>query len=350
MLRKLPWLEDVPSVIDISTVAFADDIRVVHPVEINVLSTPAQEAERFLAFAVKEARHLSEELKVEGYSQNLGKAELLPRLQWKGSHLVLRGMTGLRDDPLLPRVVLEARHLGLYCHYKLLAHLECQRRIRGVKNSAPVAHGLWRASTCYTTKRSALLAHVVGPIMSAAEAILYSASDWGLFDKLIAQYGRRALNGQATEKIPQPDGTTRYRAWTNEKVWRHWRLHKASTEARVRRLKWLQEISERPQVHCQILAALFGDIPFESTRACNEGRIIGAIGPWARRLIDDISSMAHLVDGGEDFIEDLDSRWLRLFCNGRGGEIPQIRRGKNQGKRKLSFHPTARHRSAIPRD
>ena len=118
MLRKFPRLEDVPSVIDISTVAFADDIRVVHPVKINVLSTPAREAERFLAIAVKEAHHLSEELQVERYTQNLGKAELLPRLQGKGSRLVLREMTCLHEDPLLRRVVLEARHLGPYCHHR----------------------------------------------------------------------------------------------------------------------------------------------------------------------------------------------------------------------------------------
>ena len=40
LLRKLPWLPGAPRLIDISTVAFADDIRVVHPVTINRKSTP----------------------------------------------------------------------------------------------------------------------------------------------------------------------------------------------------------------------------------------------------------------------------------------------------------------------
>ena len=64
-------------------------------------------------------------------------------------------------------------------------------RISAIKNSAPKAHGLWRASTPNTTKRSALSLsfylspwHVIGPIMSAAEAILYTASDWEKFDKV----------------------------------------------------------------------------------------------------------------------------------------------------------------------
>ena len=74
-------------------------------------------------------------------------------------------------------------------------------------------------------------------------------------------------------------------------------------------------LSERPQVHCKVLAALFGDVPFENTGASNEEGIIGPIGPWARRLIEDLSSLAHTVDRGEEVLEDLDSKWLRLFCN-----------------------------------
>ena len=38
LLRKLPWVEDTPSAINFSRVAFADDGRDVHPVEINVSS------------------------------------------------------------------------------------------------------------------------------------------------------------------------------------------------------------------------------------------------------------------------------------------------------------------------
>ena len=59
------WMEDVPSVIDISTVAFAVGTRVAHPVEINVLSTPAREAARFLFRRQRGAPPLRE-LKAEG--------------------------------------------------------------------------------------------------------------------------------------------------------------------------------------------------------------------------------------------------------------------------------------------
>ena len=55
LLRKLPWVEDTPSASDISTVVFADDLQVVHPVDIIPSSTPSLEARRFMDLVVKEA-------------------------------------------------------------------------------------------------------------------------------------------------------------------------------------------------------------------------------------------------------------------------------------------------------
>ena len=178
-----------------------------------------------------------------------------------------------------------------------------------------MAFGLWRANTSYSTKRSALLAHVVGPLLSAAETVLYTSSEWKKFDRTICMYARRALNGRATTKTANPDGTIKYRSWTNERVRKFWRLPTAQTEAIVRRLKWAQELSVRPLVNCQALAAMLGDVPFEGTRASPAGRIIRPIGPWAQRLIDDIKSMADTIDGAEDFLREVDSRWLLLFCD-----------------------------------
>ena len=158
LLRKLPWLPGAPRLIDISTVAFA----VVHPVTINRKSTPYLEAHRIMKVATDEALQLSQDIAKEGYAQNLGKAELLPRLHGTGAHTILKEMTSWRDHPTQPTVVTEARHLGPYCHFKFLSHKECLRRICAAKKSAPVSFGLWRTNTSYTAKKSALLAHVVG--------------------------------------------------------------------------------------------------------------------------------------------------------------------------------------------
>ena len=252
--------------------------------------------------ATDEALQLSWEIAKEGCAQNLGKAELLPRLHGTGAHTILKEMTSWRDHPTRPTVVTEARHLGPLCHFKFLDHKECLRRICAVKKSAVVAFGLWRANTSYTSKKSALLAHVVGPLLSAAEIVLYTSSEWKKFDRTICMYARPRRQLTQTARPLTDPGRTKGKFW---------RLPTAQTEARVRRLKWAQELSVRPLVvHCQVLAAMFGDVPLEGTRASPAGRIIRAIGPWAQRLIDDIESMAGTINGAEDFQRDVDSRWL----------------------------------------
>ena len=50
----------------------------------------------------------------------------------------------------------------------------------------------------YTIKRAAILAHAVRPTLSGAEAVLYTDTDWTIFDQTIASYGRRALDGRAS--------------------------------------------------------------------------------------------------------------------------------------------------------
>ena len=103
LVRRLPWLPDAPKAIDISTVAFADDIRVVHPIQIRETATPNKEAHRILDHAVTEAEHLSEELDKESYAQNLGKTELLPRTRGKGSQNIMRELLKIPSESHMRR-------------------------------------------------------------------------------------------------------------------------------------------------------------------------------------------------------------------------------------------------------
>ena len=240
-------------------------------------------------FVVKEAGHLSEELAKEGYA-NTSQAPW-PRLSpcQTNSPATVLG----QESPRWFR-----RH-GTWGH-------------TAKKNAA---FGLWRSDAGYTTKRLALIVHVVGPFLSAAETEQNGETDWAKFDRIKTQYA-----GELSRVGPQLGlrGMQRrnlFRSWSNEKVRRHWRRPRARTEARVRRLKWFQKVSERPQVHCQVLAALFGDTLHGPTRASNDCRIIGPIGPWASRVVEDLCSLREGVDSGEEFCDDVDGRWLRLFCS-----------------------------------
>ena len=111
-----------------------------------------------------------------------------------------------------------------------------------------------------------------------------------------------------------------YKAWTNGRIRRYWKLPAQKTEARVRRLRWTQELSRRPTTHCQILVAMFGDVPFEETRLSNLGRIIRHIAEWAERILEDIRSIKETVYGADDLIKELDGRWMSLFCDSQEAE------------------------------
>ena len=50
------------------------------------------------------------------------------------------------------------------------------------------------------------------------------------------------------------------RCLSTEEVLRRWRLPRADTEARCRRLKWLQACASHPQQHRQLIAAWFGTL------------------------------------------------------------------------------------------
>ena len=140
-----------------------------------------------------------------------------------------------------------------------------------------MAYGIWRTGTSFVTKK-------IRPPCSRRGTPHVTSAERKKFDKTICVYAIRALIGRATKKTLSPDGTTTYSSWSNEKMRRYWRLPTAHTEARVRRLRWAQELSRRPQTHCQVLAAMFGNSPFGETRASPEGRIIRPVGPWAMRI------------------------------------------------------------------
>ena len=87
--------------------AFADDIRVVHPVEIDVHSTPARAAEKFLSLAVKVAHLLSRELAVEeqpnfrlGFEERDHAKDELPHDEEPSAHLLVtnRKRQALSED------------------------------------------------------------------------------------------------------------------------------------------------------------------------------------------------------------------------------------------------------------
>ena len=147
--------------------------------------------------------------------------------------------------------------------------------------SAASARRLWKTNARYTTKRPALLAHVVGPIPSGAEAVLYTDTDWNIFDQSISLDQREdqailETTPFAKKTKPEPEGSDGYR----------------NSRADL-----------RPTA--------------KSSRQCsgtNQVRILRLITGWAERILDVLQSIEETVDGADD-LKELDGRWMILFCD-----------------------------------
>ena len=183
---------------------------------------------------------------------------------------------------------------------------ERQRRMNAVHRSAACAKGLWKTNARYATKRAALLAHVVGPILSGAEAVLHTDTDWITFDQTIASYGRRALNGRA---FGQADG--------RKTVW--WYTRPGPTRGSgdfgnytVRKLK---PESEGSAGHRNSRADPRHTAKSSLQSTSNQGRITRPITGWRKGSWKTYGAIEETVEGGDDFIKEMDGRWMRLFCH-----------------------------------
>ena len=82
------------------------------------------------------------------------------------------------------------------------------------------------------------------------------------------------------------------RTLTNKEVLRFWKLAPCDVEARVRRLKWAQTLVQDPSHHAQVLTAMFGKLPAESSATLNpEGELTPEANPWAVRWMEDLEAL-----------------------------------------------------------
>ena len=82
------------------------------------------------------------------------------------------------------------------------------------------------------------------------------------------------------------------RTLTNKEVLRFWKLAPCDVEARVRRLKWAQTLVQDPSHHAQVLTAMFGKLPAESSATLNsEGELTPEANPWALRWMEDLEAL-----------------------------------------------------------
>ena len=148
-------------------------------------------------------------------------------------------------------------------------------------------------------------------LLSGLEALVLSPSQCQLLDSVLLMYGRKLMRGSACRKTVQEDGSVTYNACRSKQVWEYLRMVPCSIELRVRRLRSLQGLARSPELHCNVLASLFGRFP-------HDGPDIEAFSvhtnPLDQQCFDDIMPLSEL-DSGASLLEAMAGDMRRLFTD-----------------------------------
>ena len=207
-----------------------------------------------------------------------------------------------------------ARHLGGRFSWNGSNHAELAVRLLSAKRGWFSMGQFWTSDSPASLRRVVFLIKVQAPGISAAETYLYRDSDYRALDKLCVKFLRVMLKGEACDW-----GGLHPRAWSPRQVLRYWRVAPAAVEVRTRRLRWLQDMVAHRPTHGQVVAALFGKLPDEEEATIlPTGRLSEGANSFARRLLDDLNSLAE-VSSFESFSEawaDSGGNFAELFAEG----------------------------------
>ena len=201
--------------------------------------------------------------------------------------------------------------MGPCCHHAYSTRQERQRRINGAsqRSLCPRTMEDKRPGTQQREQHSSLtwLARFSREPKQYFSLTMTGKPSTKRSPAMVAAHSTEGLRASRREKT----GVVVFKAWTNERIRRYWKLPCAKTEARVRKLRWTNELSRRPTTHCHILAAIFCDVPFRDQTRAGSHDITG----WAERILEDLRSIKETVYGAVDLIRELDGRWMRLLCD-----------------------------------
>ena len=120
-----------------------------------------------------------------------------------------------------------------------------------------------------------------------SSGFMVQAPDVRTLDKELLKFGRKVLQGTACEK-----SVDKYKALSNDHVWRLLRSAPTAVELSVQRLQWWQRIVARPEEHLALLFTFFGHIPGTPAPFDENGAIHDRSHAWMRQLGEDIRQLA----------------------------------------------------------
>ena len=142
--------------------------------------------------------------------------------------------------------------------------------------------------------------------------MINNKGDYDIYDKLIAKYARAVLRGKASGMKTDEEGNVTYKAWSNKRVFAELRIVNCEKEVNVRILKWIQEITARPEMHKQLRAAIFGRMKGERPAFNEDGSLTEHATPWAWQMWRAMASLDEIEDG-RMVLEELNGSFRDLF-------------------------------------
>ena len=141
----------------------------------------------------------------------------------------------------------------------------------------------WRLKRCFFISR------VVNTALSGIEAFCPSKAQYQALTSLVTCLARRVIAGAAARRREHG----RIRTLTNQEVLRFWKLAPCDVEARVRRLKWAQDVgagTRRTMRKCSLRCS--GKLPAEPSATLSPvGEITPEANPWAVRWMEDLEAL-----------------------------------------------------------
>ncbi len=203
---------------------------------------------------------LDEFLAEDGYKQNREKQMLLLVLSGEGS-LIERERVKKGTVQFEGQVVEQVRSLGGQFNTRGTFKHEVVARVKASRQSFfHIRHFLTKPNTPHKLKRCMIICHVQSTLLSGVEAFVPKQSEFRKLDKALVSACRVALRGRACRR--DGDGNV-IESMSNKAVLRRYCLLPCLHEARVRRLKMLQQVVKHPDQNELLVAALLSQLKLD---------------------------------------------------------------------------------------
>lgn len=184
-----------------------------------------------------------------GISQNKSKEENVFQLTGKGSETTRRELMVNEAHG----ITLDLKYLGSRLSHDGAPEPELEARFSATEKAFQCYWRFWSVRTDLDFKALMFRSIVIGTMLSGLIAYVFAPKQFEGIDSKLAGYARRAMVGWACDKT---DG---HHALSNLQVRKRLKFAHAECELRVLRLKQWQRVSQVPDWHEQLLAAMFGE-------------------------------------------------------------------------------------------